>query len=73
MLYYMKKSKKGDVILQAIFSSESLLWQSQIYVDVSTDKLRIKNDCTYTIVTDLDKTVSGIKNEEYVSIAVGFE
>ena len=58
---YTKKTKKVDVILKAVVSSESLLWQIQICVNASTAILLDENDCTYNIIIILEKTVSDKK------------
>ena len=60
---YMKKQKKGDDILKAVVSSDSLMWQSQICVNASTAIFHNENDCTYTVITVPNNIVLNKKKE----------
>ena len=63
MLHIWKKQKKGDDILKAVVSSDSLMWQSQICVNASTAIFHNENDCTYTVITVPNNIVLNKKKE----------
>lgn len=48
---YKMQANIGDINIQRVASIKSGLYQSQVFVDASTEVAHTENDCTYTLIS----------------------